>query len=113
MTLYVLNVIQPVGWRPPPEVQERIMAELGVIRRDLEAQENWVFGKALQGPEASTTVRMREAEVVATDGPWAEAEEFVGGLVVVQVGDLDAALQVAARYVRVTGLPVEVRPFQA
>ncbi|TDC74961.1 YciI family protein [Actinomadura sp. 7K507] len=112
MTLYALNVIQPAGWKPPPEVLETVMAELGVVRRDLESQEAWVFGKALQGPEASTMVRLRGDEVVAADGPWAEGEEFIGGLVIVQVEDLDAALQVAARYTRVTGLPVEVRPFQ-
>ncbi|TDC43130.1 hypothetical protein E1281_35485, partial [Actinomadura sp. KC345] len=107
-----LNVIQPAGWKPPPEVLEKVMGELGVIRRHLEAQEVWVFGKALQGPEASTMVRLRGDEVVATDGPWADGAEFVGGLVVIEVDNLDAALQVAARYVRVTGLPVEVRPFQ-
>lgn len=112
MRLYALNMIQPVGEKPPPEVLEKVMAELGEIRRDLESQEAWVFGKGLHGPEASTVVRLRGDEVVATDGPWTEGKEFIGGLMIIEVEDLDAALEVAARYARVTGLPMEVRPFQ-
>ncbi|MBB4772940.1 YciI family protein [Actinomadura livida] len=112
MMLYALNMIQPVGEKPPPEALEKVMAELGVIRRDLEAQEAWVFGRPLHGPEASTVVRCRGDEIVAMDGPWTEGKEFIGGLMIIQVRDLDAALQVAARYAKATGLPLEVRPFQ-
>ncbi|XRQ11053.1 YciI family protein [Actinomadura welshii] len=112
MKLYAINFIQPVGEKPPPEELEKIMAELAEIRRDLEAQEAWVFGKPLHGPEASTVVRCRGDEVVAMDGPWTEGKEHIGGIVIVEVEHLDAALQVAARYTRATGLPMEVRPFQ-
>lgn len=112
MRLYALNMIQPVGEKPPPEELEKVMEELSVIRRDLEAEEKWVFGKPLHEPSASTVVRLKGDEVVATDGPWTEGKEFIGGLVIVEVEDLDAALQIAARYTRVTGLPMEVRPFQ-
>lgn len=112
MRLYALNMIQPVGEKPPPEELEKVMEELSVIRRDLEAEEKWVFGKPLHGPEASTMVQLKGGEVVATDGPWTEGKEFIGGLVIVEVEDLDAALKIAARYTRATGLPMEVRPFQ-
>lgn len=112
MKLYALNMIQPVGERPPPEVLDEVMADLAVIRRDLESQEAWVFGRGLHDPDASTTVRLRGEEVVATDGPWTEGKEHVGGIIIVKAADLDAALKIAARYVRRTGLPMEVRPFQ-
>ena len=112
MRLYALNMIQPVGDPPPPEVLGPVMAEIAEIRRDLELEESWVFGRGFHGPEASTMVRCRGDDVVATDGPWTEGKEFIGGLVIVEVEDLDAALQIAARYTRVTGLPMEVRPFQ-
>ncbi|WP_141578564.1 YciI family protein [Actinomadura sp. WMMA1423] len=112
MKLYVLNIIQPVGEIPPPEVLEPVMAELAEVRRDLERQECWVFGRGLEQPEASTVVCMRGDEVIATDGPWTEGKEFIGGITVVKVVDLDAALKVAARFTQVTGLPIEVRPFQ-
>ncbi|WUH98010.1 YciI family protein [Spirillospora sp. NBC_00431] len=112
MKLYALNMIQPVGEVPPPEVLEPVMAELAKVRRDLEAQEAWVFGRGLHGPEASTVVRLRDDEVIATDGPWTEGKEHIGGIIIIEVQDLDAALKIAARYARVTGLPMEVRPFQ-
>ena len=112
MKLYALNMIQPVGKRPPPEVLDKVMAELDVIRRDLESEEAWVFGRGLHEPDASTMVRLRDDEVVATDGPWTEGKEHIGGITIVRAEDLDEALKIAARYVRVTGLPMEVRPFQ-
>ncbi|MFS2291451.1 MAG: YciI family protein [Actinomadura sp.] len=112
MKLYALNMIQPVGEKPTPEELEKITEELAVIRRDLEAEESWVFGRRLHGPEASTVVRLKGDDVVARGGPWTEGKQFVGGLVIVEVEDLDAALKIAARYTRATGLPMEVRPFQ-
>jgi hypothetical protein len=112
MKLYALNMIQPVGVTPPPEVLEKVMAELAEVRRELESQEAWVFGRPLYGPGASTVVQLRGDEVIATDGPWTESKEHVGGIIIIEVEDLDAALEVAARYTRVTGLPMEVRPFQ-
>ncbi|MEV4001709.1 YciI family protein [Actinomadura sp. NPDC049753] len=111
MKSYVLNIIQPVGEVPPPEVLEPIMARLAEVRRDLERQECWVFGRGLEQPEESTVVCMRGDEVIATDGPWTEGKEHVGGLAIVRVENLDAALKVAARFTHVTGLPIEVRPF--
>lgn len=111
MKLYLLNMIQPVGDPPPPEVLEKVMADIAEIRRDLELEESWVFGHGLHGPEASTMVRLRDDEVIATDGPWAEGKEHIGGITIIQVEDLDAALRIAARFVKATGLPMEVRPF--
>lgn len=111
MKLYALNMIQPVGDPPPPEVLGKVMAEIGEIRRDLELEESWVFGRGLHGPEASTVVRLRGDECVATDGPWTEGKEHIGGITIIQVEDLDAALKVAARFTKATGLPIEVRPF--
>ncbi|MEU5990867.1 YciI family protein [Spirillospora sp. NPDC047418] len=112
MKLYALNMIQPVGDPPPPEVLDKVMADIAEIRQDLEMEESWVFGRGFHGPEASTMVRCRGDEVVATDGPWTEGKEHIGGVTIIQVEDLDAALKVAARFCKATGLPMEVRPFQ-
>lgn len=112
MKLYTLNMFQPEGEMPPPEFLEKVMAEIAEIRLDLEAQEAWVFGGGLHSPEASTVVRAQGDEIIATDGPFAEGKEYLGGITIIQVPDLDAALQWAARYAMVTGLPIEVRPFR-
>ncbi|QKG22604.1 YciI family protein [Actinomadura verrucosospora] len=112
MKRYVFNIIQPVGEKPPPEELEKVMAQLGEIRRELELSEAWVFGCPLQEPGDSAVVRVQGDDVVATDGPYTEGKEHIGGLTIVKMETQDEALWWAGRYSRVTGLPVEVRPFQ-
>ena len=47
-----------------------------------------------------------------TDGPYTEGHEHIGGLTVIEVEDLDAALEWGRKSAQViTGLPIEVRPF--
>jgi hypothetical protein len=69
-----------------------------------------VAGEALQGRETATTVRVREGETQITDGPFAETKELLGGYYIIDVPDLDAALEHAARIPSVGRGSVEVRP---
>jgi hypothetical protein len=111
MTQYLLNLIQPVGVVPPPEVLEPVMRDLDEVRQELEAAGSWVFTGGLHQPEASTVVRPQQGrDALLTDGPYVEAKEFVGGFWVVRTDDLDGALHWARRIQGATGLPVEVRP---
>ena len=64
----------------------------------------------LQGPETATTVRIREGETITTDGPFIESKEVFGGYYVIDVADLDAALEWAAKVPLVRYGSVEVRP---
>ena len=57
-------------------------------------------------------IRSVDGEALMTDGPYAEGKEHLGGFTIVKAEDLDAALRWARRYAQVTGLPIEVRPFQ-
>ena len=110
MPRYVLNMVQPVGVVPPPEVLEPVMQRLGTLNEDMKAAGVWVFSAALHQPSSSTVVRADGDEVLVTDGPYAESKEFVGGFTQIDVEDLDAALTWAGRLARILGLPVEVRP---
>jgi hypothetical protein len=110
MPQYVLNMIQPVGVVPPPEVLEPVMRELTALNEEMKAAGAWVFAAALHQPEASTVVRADGDDVLVTDGPYAEGKEFVGGFDLVQADDLDGALAWAGRIARIVGLPIEVRP---
>ena len=67
-------------------------------------------GEALQGDDTATTVRVRDGERLVTDGPFIEAKEVLGGFYVIDVPDLDAALEWAAKIPNVTFGTVEVRP---
>jgi len=110
MPQYVLNMVQPVGIVPPPEVLEPVMRELAARNEEMKAAGAWVFAAALHQPEASSVARADGDDVLVTDGPYAEGKEFVGGFDLVQADDLDGALHWAGRLARITGLPIEVRP---
>ena len=58
----------------------------------------------------ATTVRLRDGEVLLTDGPFAEGREQVGGLAVVDCADLDEAVAIAAAHPAAAFGQVEVRP---
>jgi hypothetical protein len=111
MPRYLLSVIQPQGPIPPREVLEPIMRDLDALNRDMKAAGAWVFSGGLHAPSTATVVRFKDDEVLITDGPFAEAKEFLGGITIIDVPDLDAALGWAARFTRATTLPIEVRPF--
>ena len=70
-----------------------------------------VGGEQLQPVETATTVRVQNGETLLTDGPFVDAKEHVGGFILVDVDDLDAALEIAARIPAARmGGAVEVRP---
>jgi hypothetical protein len=110
MPQYVLNMVQPVGVVPPPDVLQPIMRDLAALNEEMQAAGAWVFGAGLHQPEASTVVRADGDDVLVTDGPYAEGKEFVGGFTLIDVPDLDGALGWAGRIARIVGLPIEVRP---
>ncbi|MEZ0064308.1 hypothetical protein ABIA32_000286 [Streptacidiphilus sp. MAP12-20] len=112
MKHYLLSMYQPQGGVPAPEFLERVMADLGVLRQELESTGSWVFGQGLHDPDTATVLRPREREVLVTDGPFTEGKEFLGGFTIIKAPDLDAALAWGRRYALATGLPIEVRPFR-
>jgi hypothetical protein len=112
MTQYLLSVYQPDGPVPPAEVMEEIMRDLDTLNRELEAAGAWVFAGGLHPPSTATVVRVKDGEVLITDGPFAEGKEHLGGLTIIEAPDLDAALEWGRKLARATTLPIEVRPFQ-
>ena len=111
MTQYLLNVVQPVGGTPDPELLEQVMQDLETVNQELKSAGAWVFAGGLHPPGASTVVRVEADEVLTTDGPFAEGKEYIGGFTIINAPDLDAALEWAAKLARATTLPIEVRPF--
>lgn len=112
MSLYLLSIHQPQGELPPePEFLAGVMRQIGELRAELTAAGSWVFGQGLHGPETATVLRARDGEVLVTDGPFAESKEYLGGITIIDVPDLDAALDWGRRYALATTLPIEVRPF--
>lgn len=78
--------------------------------RDLMASGHMIHAEALQSPRSAVTVRVRNGETSATDGPFIETKEYLGGFILIEAKDLNDAIRVAA------GIPlarlgsIEVRP---
>jgi hypothetical protein len=69
-----------------------------------------VNGDGLHVPRTATTVRVRNGKRLVQDGPFADTKEQLGGYFVIDVPDLDAALEWAARAPSASTAAVEVRP---
>jgi len=67
-------------------------------------------GEALQSTATATTVRIREGKTLVTDGPYAETKEALAGFYLLDVQDLDEALELAAKIPGAQWGAIEVRP---
>ena len=68
-------------------------------------------GLQLAEPETATTVRVENGETLTTDGPFVAVKEALGGYLVFEADDLDAAIELAARIPAARlGGAIEVRP---
>ena len=62
-------------------------------------------------PETATTVRVQDGKTLTTDGPFVETKEAIGGYLLFEADDLDAAIELAARIPAARmGGAIEVRP---
>jgi hypothetical protein len=97
---------------PSPESMQAVYSDVDKVNAELQAAGAWVFAGGLQPASTATVVRIRDGQVLTTDGPFAETKERLGGFWVIQAPDLDAALEWAAKATAACRGPVEVRPFQ-
>ena len=67
-------------------------------------------GERLRPTTDATTVRVRDGEVLASDGPFAETKEQIGGFYIVECKDLDEAIDVAGKLPGAREGAIEVRP---
>jgi len=68
-------------------------------------------GLQLAAPDTATTVRVQDGATLTTDGPFAELKEAIGGYLLYEADDLDAAIALAARIPAARmGGTIEVRP---
>jgi hypothetical protein len=66
-------------------------------------------GAGLRPPTDATTVRVRDEEVLLSDGPFAETKEQIGGFCLIDCSGLDEALEIAAKHPAATYGTIEVR----
>ncbi|GAA4724089.1 YciI family protein [Phytohabitans rumicis] len=68
-------------------------------------------GNALAPTSAATTVRVRDGELLVSDGPFAETKEVIVGFDILECADLDEAIEVARTHPMARGGRLELRPF--
>ncbi|MEO3789776.1 YciI family protein [Nonomuraea sp. B10E15] len=113
MRHYVLTMYQPDGEPPGPEILDPVMRDLGALEQEMKDAGVWVFSGGLRPPDQAAVARLREGEVLTTDGPYTEGKEHVGGFTIIRAADMEAALGWGRKMARAVALlPIEVREFQ-
>ena len=93
-----------------PDEQAATLAEYGAFTEEMGRRGVLQGGERLRWTSDATTVRVRDGEIVTSDGPFAETKEQVGGYFVVDCKDLDEAIEVAAKIPGAKHGSIEVRP---
>lgn len=90
--------------------REACYAESGRLIEDIRARGQFLATAPLYPTDRATSVRVREGKRLVTDGPFAETREQLGGYYLVDVDNLDQALEIAARIPGARIGTIEVRP---
>lgn len=99
------------GTPAAPLDEAAVMAESEAWRQDLQARGLQVLGNALEGPEAATTIRVRDGQTLISDGPFIQTKEFIAGIDVVRCAGRQQAIELAAAHPIARYHAIEVRPF--
>ena len=111
MKYALMDYVSEAGWTQIPQAEQKewlgayraymeAMSKAGILRESL----------GLRPSATATTVRTANGKSQVLDGPYADSKEQLGGLHVIEVADLDAALSWAARSPTAQHGVVEVRP---
>lgn len=106
-----------LGYADLKKMQDYSPAEMSAMMEECFAYDDvlrrgghFLGGEALQWPELARTVRMREGQVVVTDGPYAETKEQLGGILLLEARDLEHAVALMSKHPGVKFGPFEIRP---
>ena len=100
-------------WDVKPETERLAIRQQAIDRAEaLRRRGIFLAGAPLLPTSTAITVRMTGGKPTATDGPFAETKEQLGGYSIVEVASLEEALAIALDHplVRVGGHSIEVRP---
>jgi hypothetical protein len=108
--LLMIALDEAAGARAGEETTEGMNAEYAAFAKDMAERGVLLGGERLRLTSDATTVRVRNGDVLATDGPFAETKEQLAGYFLVDCTNLDEAIEVAAKIPGARDGSVEVRP---
>jgi hypothetical protein len=109
MPHYLISGFLPDNF-DPTSMTEATIHEINALNDEMEAAGVRHLAGGLSAPsQAKTLQRAPSGEVLITDGPYLEAKEHVGGLLIIEASDMEEALAWCRRSVKASGMPSEVR----
>jgi hypothetical protein len=76
----------------------------------LKAGGHFIDAAALQAPPKSKVVRKRDGRTIATDGPFVETKEHIGGFIFIEAPSMEKAVELAAGIPSARLCAIEIRP---
>jgi hypothetical protein len=111
MKYICLGYIDPKTFATTPENEFNAMMDSCFVYDDeLRAKGHFKGGEALQPPDTAMTLRYANGRVVATDGPFAETKEQLGGIMILEARDLNHAVELISKHPGAKFGPWEIRP---
>ena len=89
---------------------QAVLEAYGAFTQKIIAAGQFKAGDELQPSSTATCVKRRGADVITTDGPFAETKEQLGGYYMLECANLDEAIQVASEIPSAAHGTIEVRP---
>ncbi len=94
-----------------PEKEMQALVDSAIeYAEEIRRSGHYIVSDALQRTRTARTIRIRDAKVSTTVGPFAETKEQLGGFFVIEAKDMDEACAIAARFPPARVGVVEVRP---
>lgn len=93
-----------------PEDGQRMMEECFEYDDVLRKRGHYIGGEALDSCRKAVTLRMHNGSVEATDGPYAETKEVLGGILFLEARDMAHAVELMSKHPGVGVGPFEIRP---
>jgi hypothetical protein len=90
--------------------RQQIYADTVKVSEELTARGQYLGGLPLHPSPSATSVKVRDGKRLVTDGPFAETREQLGGYMIIDVEDLDEAIDIAGRLPLARTGTVEIRP---
>lgn len=108
--MLLIYVNESVYENQNPEEQARDYQEYNAFTEEAEKRGFAPQGEALQSVTTATTMRVRDGKILTTDGPFIETKEQLGGYYMLNCGNLDEAIAMAAKLPGARHGSIEIRP---
>jgi len=106
-----LGYMAQTEWQGPKSEFEEMIQKCWAYDEQRHKDGQWVGSVALQPPATAKTFRLKEGKVSLTDGPYAETKEWLGGVVILALADMNQAIELLSTHPALPyGIVIEIRP---